>query len=147
MRRVIGYAIVHCVSNGERSYERVVGVCFLPDETDIGAEIIRRGQALDCARWFFGRYRSLEPVGPRRHQRATLLPSMNLHPPQPFRPRPHTGMPWISTRTAPKGTQKPWNSGKKAGKEPLMKSAYGIPQSVIDEVTARDVCAPSATPR
>jgi hypothetical protein len=31
---------------------------------------------------------------------------------------------------------------KKAGKEPPMKTAYGIPQSVIDEVAARDVvCA------
>jgi micrococcal nuclease len=65
MRSIIGGAVVRCELNGERSYERVVGVCYLPDGTDIGAEIIRRGLALDCARWSFGRYRSLEPDGVR----------------------------------------------------------------------------------
>ena len=48
MRSIIGDAIVRCELNGERSHERLVGVCFLPDRTDIGAEIIRRGLALDC---------------------------------------------------------------------------------------------------
>ena len=65
MRRIVGDAIVRCELNGEHLYERVVGVCYLPDGTDIGAEIIRRGLALDCARWSFGRYRSLEPAGVR----------------------------------------------------------------------------------
>ena len=65
MRRIVGDATVRCELNGERSYERVVGVCFLPDGTDIGAEIIRRGLALDCARWSHARYRRLEPDGVR----------------------------------------------------------------------------------
>jgi endonuclease YncB( thermonuclease family) len=65
MRRIIGGAIVRCELNGERSHERLVGVCFLPDGTDIGAEIIRRGLALDCAHWSSGRYRKLEPDGVR----------------------------------------------------------------------------------
>ena len=65
MRAIIGSEIVHCELNGERSHERVVGVCFLPDGTDIGAEIIRRGLALDCRRWSSGRYRPLEPDGVR----------------------------------------------------------------------------------
>jgi micrococcal nuclease len=65
MRRIVGDAIVRCELNGERSHERLVGVCYLPDGTDIGAEIIRRGLALDCARWSSGRYRSLEPEGVR----------------------------------------------------------------------------------
>ena len=65
MRRIVGDAVVRCELNGERSYERLVGVCFLPDGTDIGAEIIRRGLALDCARWSSGRYRKLEPDGVR----------------------------------------------------------------------------------
>ena len=55
MCRIVGNNEVLCELNGERSYERVVGVCFLPDGTDIGAEIIRRGVALDCAHWSFGR--------------------------------------------------------------------------------------------
>jgi micrococcal nuclease len=46
-------------------YERWVAVCYLPDGTDIGAEIIRRGLALDCRRWSSGRYRTLEPAGIR----------------------------------------------------------------------------------
>jgi micrococcal nuclease len=65
MRRIIGDQVVRCELNGERSYERRVGVCYLADGTDIGAEIIRRGLALDCRRWSFGRYRSLEPAGIR----------------------------------------------------------------------------------
>jgi micrococcal nuclease len=65
MRRIVGDAIVRCELNGEKSYERVVGVCYLPDGTDIGREIIRRGLALDCARWSQGRYRSAEPAGIR----------------------------------------------------------------------------------
>jgi len=42
-----------------------VGTCYLPDGTDIGAEIIRRGLALDCQRFSYGRYRQLEPEGMR----------------------------------------------------------------------------------
>lgn len=70
MRRIIGAEIVRCELNGERSYERVIGVCYLPDGTDIGAEIIKRGLALDCARWSSGRYRRLEPGGVRDIIRA-----------------------------------------------------------------------------
>ena len=65
MRRIVGEKIVRCELNGERSYERLVGMCFLPDGTDIGAEIIRRGLALDCAHFSGSRYRTLEPAGVR----------------------------------------------------------------------------------
>ena len=65
MRRIVGDKIVRCELNGERSYERLVGVCFLPDGTDIGAEIIRRGLALDCPHFSGSRYRTLEPDGVR----------------------------------------------------------------------------------
>jgi endonuclease YncB( thermonuclease family) len=65
MRRIVGDKVLHCELNGERSYERLVGVCFLPDGTDIGAEIIRRGLALDCAHFSGSRYRTLEPAGVR----------------------------------------------------------------------------------
>ena len=60
MRRIVGAATVRCELNGERSYERVVAVCYLPDGTDIGAEIIKRGLALDCAHYSHSRYRVLE---------------------------------------------------------------------------------------
>ena len=70
MKRIVGDAIVRCDLNGERSHERPIGVCFLPDGTDIGAEIIRRGLALDCGHWSSGRYRKLEPDGVRDIIRA-----------------------------------------------------------------------------
>ena len=60
MRQIVGEQVVTCELNGEHSHERLVGICFLPDGTDIGAEIIRRGLALDCARFSGSRYRSLE---------------------------------------------------------------------------------------
>ena len=65
MRRIVGDKIVRCELNGERSYERLVGVCFLPDGTDIGGEIIRRGLALDCSHFSGSKYRTLEPDGVR----------------------------------------------------------------------------------
>jgi endonuclease YncB( thermonuclease family) len=65
MKRIIGDAIVRSELNGERSHERLVGVCFLPDGTDIGAEIIKRGLALDCAHFSGSKYRRLEPTGVR----------------------------------------------------------------------------------
>lgn len=46
--------------NGERSYDRLVGVCYLADGADIGAELIRRGLALDYTVFSRGRYRHLE---------------------------------------------------------------------------------------
>lgn len=51
---------------GETSYDRLVGTCYLPDGTDIGAEIIRSGLALDGGRYSKGKYRHLEPDGIRR---------------------------------------------------------------------------------
>jgi len=65
MRRIVGDKVVRCELNGARSYERLIGVCFLPDGTDIGAEIIRRGLALDCSHFSGSRYRTLEPAGVR----------------------------------------------------------------------------------
>jgi len=65
MRRIVGDKVVRCELNGARSYERLIGVCFLPDGTDIGAEIIRRGLALDCPHFSGSKYRTLEPDGVR----------------------------------------------------------------------------------
>ena len=51
---------------GETSYDRLVGTCYLPDGTDIGAEIIKAGLALDGGHYSEGKYRHLEPEGVRR---------------------------------------------------------------------------------
>jgi len=52
--------------NGERSQERLVATCYLPDGRDIGAELIKQGLALDWAHFSGGKYRSLEPKGVRQ---------------------------------------------------------------------------------
>ncbi len=52
--------------NGERSHDRLVGTCYLPDGTDIGAEMVRRGAALDWDLFSGGKYRHLEPDDARK---------------------------------------------------------------------------------
>jgi len=58
---------------GERSYDRLVATCYLPDGTDIGAELIRRGLALDGGWFSQGKYRHLEPRGIRWKLRHAYL--------------------------------------------------------------------------
>lgn len=61
---------VECKLNGERTYDRWVGVCYA-DGQDIGAAVIAAGHALDCARYSGGRYRHLEtPAAKSRLKRA-----------------------------------------------------------------------------
>lgn len=52
--------------DGERSYDRLVGTCYLQDGRDIGAELIKQGLALDIAHFSGGKYRHLEPHGARK---------------------------------------------------------------------------------
>jgi len=52
--------------DGERSFDRLVATCFLPDGRDIGAEIIRKGLALDLPHFSGGKYRHYEPDGARK---------------------------------------------------------------------------------
>ena len=70
MERLVGGKLVTCEFNGERTYDRSVGICFLGGQ-DIGAIAVMEGQALDCARYSGGRYQSLEARAARsRIQRA-----------------------------------------------------------------------------
>lgn len=55
---------VTCRLNGDRTYDRWVGICFAEGQ-DIAAALIANGYALDCRRYLGGRYRSLEPGGAR----------------------------------------------------------------------------------
>jgi len=54
---------IHVELTGETSYDRLVGTCYLPDGTDIGAEIIKAGLALDGSYYSQGKYLHLEPDG------------------------------------------------------------------------------------
>lgn len=59
---------ITCDLNGERSYDRVIGICYA-DGQDIGASVIAAGHALDCARYSGGRYRNFETEQARAQNR------------------------------------------------------------------------------
>lgn len=70
MERLLRGRIVFCVLNGDRTYDRWVGTCYL-DGHDIGALAIANGHALDCPRYSGGRYIHLEtPASRARLSRA-----------------------------------------------------------------------------
>ncbi|WP_370400113.1 thermonuclease family protein [Sulfitobacter sp. JB4-11] len=50
----------------EMSYNRVVGVCYLPDGRDIAAELVKQGLAVDWPKYSGGRYSHLEPPDTRK---------------------------------------------------------------------------------
>ena len=55
---VLGHE-VRCDFNGDRTYDRCVGGCYLDDQ-DISEIMVRRGLARDCPRFSGGRYRAVE---------------------------------------------------------------------------------------
>ena len=57
---------VTCRDLGDRSYKRIVAVCYNYRGQDIAALVIASGGALDCKRYSGGRYRHLEPNGSRK---------------------------------------------------------------------------------
>lgn len=72
MRRLLRGETVVCSLNGEKTYDRWVGVCYIDvdgDWRDIGAIVVGNGHALDCRRYSDGRYRSFEPSGARQRLR------------------------------------------------------------------------------
>ncbi|TDE35453.1 thermonuclease family protein [Antarcticimicrobium sediminis] len=70
MRRLVGGKVVTCELNGERTYDRWVGVCFLEGQ-DIAAIAVSQGHALDCARYSGGRYHKYEtPAAKSKIRRA-----------------------------------------------------------------------------
>lgn len=54
--------------NGQRSHDRMIGICYADGE-DIGAAAIAAGQALDHCRYSGGRYRHLETAAGRNRIR------------------------------------------------------------------------------
>lgn len=61
MERLVEGKMVTCQLNGDRTYDRWVGTCFI-NGRDIGALAIEAEQALDCLRFSGGRYHHLETV-------------------------------------------------------------------------------------
>lgn len=50
----------------DRSYDRIVAKCYLPDGTDLAAELVKQGLALDWPKFSGGAYRDFEPDGIRK---------------------------------------------------------------------------------
>ena len=72
MKRLLRSETVACTLNGEKTYDRWVGVCYIAVDgqwSDIGAIVIANGHALDRRRFSGGRYRSFEPSGVRQRLR------------------------------------------------------------------------------
>lgn len=62
--------------DGSSSHNRLVAVCCLPDGTDLSAEMVKRGMAIDWPKFSGGRYAALEVAGIRKrlwrcHNRQT----------------------------------------------------------------------------
>ncbi len=56
---VLNQAVV-CRLNGERSYDRLIGICWR-GETDVARALIKAGLGRDCPRYSGGRYAGDEP--------------------------------------------------------------------------------------
>ncbi len=65
MRDLVLGKELRCDLTGDRSHDRVIGVCFLEDGRDIGEVMVFQGQARDCRRFSRGRYADAE-----KHARA-----------------------------------------------------------------------------
>ncbi len=65
MRDLVLGKDLRCDLTGDRSYDRVIGVCFLEDGRDVGEVMVFEGHARDCYRFSRGRYTDAE-----RHARA-----------------------------------------------------------------------------
>lgn len=60
--------VVECTTNGDRSYNRYIGTCFIRG-VDLAQSMIADGFALDCAHYSHGKYRKYEP----QNIRLTLI--------------------------------------------------------------------------
>ncbi len=65
MRDLVLGKNLRCDLTGDRSHDRVLGVCFLDDGLDVGEVMVFQGHARDCFKFSRGRYTDAE-----RHARA-----------------------------------------------------------------------------
>ena len=64
MRELVEGSVVRCELNGQKTYDRFVGTCYLNGK-DIGILIIEAGLALDCPRYSGGLYVVFEQAAAR----------------------------------------------------------------------------------
>lgn len=60
MARIVSAQEIGCELTGERSYDRVIGVCYGEDGKDVAAKLVAAGLGRDCPRYSGGRYRAAE---------------------------------------------------------------------------------------
>ena len=65
MRDLVLGKDLRCDLTGDRSHDRVLGVCFLDDGLDVGEVMVFQGNARDCFKFSRGRYADAE-----RHART-----------------------------------------------------------------------------
>ena len=58
--------VVRAVFDGSLSHDRSVAICYLPDGSDLSAEMVKCGMALDWLKYSGGKYRQFEYPGMRR---------------------------------------------------------------------------------
>jgi endonuclease YncB( thermonuclease family) len=58
--------VIRAVVEGGQSYDRLVATCYLPDGTDLSAEMVKTGHAIDWPKFSGGKYSHLEPDGIRQ---------------------------------------------------------------------------------
>ncbi|WP_235857842.1 thermonuclease family protein [Marimonas lutisalis] len=66
MQKLVLRKPVRCWLNGEKTYDRWVGTCYLKNDQDIGALAIAAGHARDCPRYSGGKYSSYETDDSRK---------------------------------------------------------------------------------
>ena len=59
MRNLVLGKPIRCELNGKKTYDRLVGTCFIEGK-DVGTAVIKAGLALDCSRYSGGRYKGVE---------------------------------------------------------------------------------------
>jgi len=60
MVKIVKGKTVHVVPDGTTSYDRIVATCYIDGDVDIGAELIKRGLALDIPSFTGGKYTEFE---------------------------------------------------------------------------------------
>ena len=66
MVKIVKGKTVYVVPDGTTSFDRIVATCYVDGDVDIGAELIRRGLALDIPSFTGGKYTHLETKEARR---------------------------------------------------------------------------------
>jgi hypothetical protein len=66
MVKIVNRKKVYVVPDGTTSYNRIVAMCYIDGNVDIGSELIKRGLALDIPYYTAGKFTHLETDKARR---------------------------------------------------------------------------------